>query len=160
MKTMKTKILKSSAAAIGALALCLVTTACNKTRDGTANSSSGGSTAGSVANNDTSGSAASASTASNPAEANANKNASDSTGAAATLPAVNQNPPVSAVEIALMGDPALSSSAKAIQVSAENNKVVLRGSVPSTELKTKIEERAKAAANGMQIDNQITVSSQ
>ena len=156
---MKTKLAKSSIAALGAAVLVLATGACSKSQDRTADTGSSTTSSEVMANND-----AAASAPNNTAAADSTgaiNNAALATGeVAGTLPPVNPNPPVSAVEIALMGDPSLSSAAKNIQVSADDNKLVLRGSVPSNELKDQIEQKVREVAKDVQIDNQITVSSQ
>lgn len=51
------------------------------------------------------------------------------------------------------------SSAQKVQVTTSGNKIILSGTVPSDDLKDKIEDRAEKAAQGWNIDNQIRVSS-
>ena len=62
------------------------------------------------------------------------------------------------VQINLKSDPALASSN--IQVAAENNLVVLRGTVPSEEAKAKAEEIAKKVDRVEKVANHLEVKPQ
>jgi osmotically-inducible protein OsmY len=74
------------------------------------------------------------------------------------MASVNPNPPVSAVQQALKAEPSLKDDARNIDVSASNNKIVLRGSIKNEGLKKKAEKTAKDAASGYEIDNQLSVT--
>jgi hypothetical protein len=67
-------------------------------------------------------------------------------------------PRASAVQQALRSDASVSNWAGNVSVTTENQRVVLRGTVPSQEAKTLIEQRARDAAGGATIDSQLTVS--
>ena len=62
-----------------------------------------------------------------------------------------------AIRQALMKDGELSTSAKNIKVITANGHVTLRGPVKTVQEKAKIDQLAKSAAGGAQIDNQIDV---
>jgi hyperosmotically inducible periplasmic protein len=62
-----------------------------------------------------------------------------------------------AIRQALMKDGELSTSAKNIKVITANGHVTLRGPVKTAQEKTKIDQLAKSAAGGAQIDNQLEV---
>ena len=62
-----------------------------------------------------------------------------------------------AIRQALMKDGELSATAKNIKVLTADGHVTLRGPVKSAQEKTKIEQLAKSAAGGAQIDNQLDV---
>jgi len=62
-----------------------------------------------------------------------------------------------AIRQALMKDDALSMTAKNIKVITANGHVTLRGPVKTVQEKTKIDQLAKSAAGGAQIDNQLDV---
>ena len=63
-----------------------------------------------------------------------------------------------AIRRAVMGDDSLSMTAKNIKIITAGDTVTLRGPVQSAEEKTKIEQLAKSAAGGAQIDNQLEVT--
>jgi uncharacterized protein YrrD len=68
--------------------------------------------------------------------------------------------PVAAIQRAVQADArSLGVKADSIQVRAERDKVVLRGTVPSEAAKDRIENGAERAAAGWDIDNQLKVSS-
>jgi hyperosmotically inducible protein len=58
---------------------------------------------------------------------------------------------------ALMKDSELSTTAKNIKIITANGQVTLRGPVKTAQEKTKIDQLAKSAAGGAQIDNQLDV---
>jgi hyperosmotically inducible periplasmic protein len=62
-----------------------------------------------------------------------------------------------AIRQALMKDGELSMTAKNIKVIAANGQVTLRGLVKTAQEKAKIDQLAKSAAGGAQIDNQLDV---
>ena len=62
-----------------------------------------------------------------------------------------------AIRQALMRDRELSMTAKNIKVITANGQVTLRGPVRSAQEKTKIDQVAKSAAGGAQIDDQLDV---
>ena len=62
-----------------------------------------------------------------------------------------------AIRQALMKDRELSTTAKNIKVITANGQVTLRGPVQSAQEKAKIDQIAKSAAGGVQIDNQLDV---
>jgi len=62
-----------------------------------------------------------------------------------------------AIRQALMKDGELSTTAKNIKVITANGHVTLRGPVKTTQEKAKIDQLAKSAAGGAQIDNQLDV---
>jgi hyperosmotically inducible periplasmic protein len=62
-----------------------------------------------------------------------------------------------AIRQALMKDGELSTTAKNIKVITANGHVTLRGPVKSAQEKAKIDQLAKSAAGGAQIDNQLDV---
>jgi hyperosmotically inducible periplasmic protein len=62
-----------------------------------------------------------------------------------------------AIRRALMKDGELSTSAKNIKVITANGHVTLRGPVKTAQEKAKIDQLAKSAAGGAQIDNQVDV---
>jgi osmotically-inducible protein OsmY len=63
-----------------------------------------------------------------------------------------------AIRQALMKDSALSATAKNIKVITSNGHVTLRGPVRTTEEKAKIDQLAKSAASGAQIEDQLEVT--
>ena len=62
-----------------------------------------------------------------------------------------------AIRQALMKDRVLSTTAKNIKVITANGQVTLRGPVKSAQEKAKIDQIAKSAAGGAQIDDQLDV---
>jgi hyperosmotically inducible protein len=62
-----------------------------------------------------------------------------------------------AIRQALMKDGELSTAAKNIKVITANGHVTLRGPVKTAQEKAKIDQLAKSAAGGAQIDNQLDV---
>jgi hyperosmotically inducible periplasmic protein len=62
-----------------------------------------------------------------------------------------------AIRQALMKDGGLSMTAKNIKVITANGHVTLRGPVKTAQEKAKIDQLAKSAAGGAQIDNQLDV---
>jgi osmotically-inducible protein OsmY len=62
-----------------------------------------------------------------------------------------------AIRQALMKDDELSMTAKNIKVITANGHVTLRGTVKTAQEKAKIDQLAKSAAGGAQIDNQLDV---
>ena len=62
-----------------------------------------------------------------------------------------------AIRQALMKDDELSMTAKNIKVITANGHVTLRGPVKTAQEKTKIDQLARSAAGGAQIDNQLDV---
>jgi hyperosmotically inducible periplasmic protein len=62
-----------------------------------------------------------------------------------------------AIRQALMKDDELSMTAKNIKVITANGHVTLRGPVKTAQEKVKIDQLAKSAAGGAQIDNQLDV---
>ena len=62
-----------------------------------------------------------------------------------------------AIRQALMKDGELSTTAKNIKVITANGQVTLRGPVKTAQEKTKIDQLARSAAGGAQIDNQLDV---
>jgi hyperosmotically inducible periplasmic protein len=62
-----------------------------------------------------------------------------------------------AIRQALMKDGELSMTAKNIKVITANGRVTLRGPVNTAQEKAKIDQLAKSAAGGAQIDNQLDV---
>jgi hyperosmotically inducible periplasmic protein len=63
-----------------------------------------------------------------------------------------------AIRQALMKDPALSATAKNIKVITANGHVTLRGPVKTAQEKAKIDQLAKSAAGGAQIEDQLEVT--
>jgi len=63
-----------------------------------------------------------------------------------------------AIRQALMKDPALSATAKNIKVITANGHVTLRGPVRTAQEKAKIDQLAKSAAGGAQIEDQLEVT--
>ena len=63
-----------------------------------------------------------------------------------------------AIRQALMKDPALSMTAKNIKVITANGHVTLRGPVKTAQEKSKIDQLAKSAAGGAQIEDQLEVT--
>ena len=62
-----------------------------------------------------------------------------------------------AIRQALMKDSELSATAKNIKIITNNGHVTLRGPVKTAQEKAKIDQLAKSAAGGAQIDNQLDV---
>jgi len=62
-----------------------------------------------------------------------------------------------AIRQALMKDGELSTTAKNIKIITANGHVTLRGPVKTAQEKAKIDQLAKSAAGGAQIDNQLDV---
>ena len=62
-----------------------------------------------------------------------------------------------AIRRALMKDSELSTTAKNIKVITTNGQITLRGPVKTAQEKTKIDQLARSAAGGAQIDNQLDV---
>jgi osmotically-inducible protein OsmY len=62
-----------------------------------------------------------------------------------------------AIRQALMKDSELSTTAKNIKIITANGQVTLRGPVKTAQEKAKIDQLAKSAAGGAQIDNQLDV---
>jgi len=62
-----------------------------------------------------------------------------------------------AIRQALVKDSELSMTAKNIKVITNNGQVTLRGPVKNAQEKAKIDQLAKSAAGGAQIDNQVDV---
>ena len=62
-----------------------------------------------------------------------------------------------AIRQALMKDGELSTTAKNIKVITANGHVTLRGPVKTAQEKSKIDQLAKSAAGGAQVDNQLDV---
>ena len=62
-----------------------------------------------------------------------------------------------AIRQALVKDSELSTAAKNIKVITANGQVTLRGPVTSAQEKAKIDQLAKSAAGGAQVDNQLDV---
>ena len=62
-----------------------------------------------------------------------------------------------AIRQALMKDSELSTTAKNIKVITANGQVTLRGAVKNAQEKAKIDQLAKSATGGAQIDNQLDV---
>ena len=62
-----------------------------------------------------------------------------------------------AIRQALMKDGELSTTAKNIKVITANGHITLRGPVKSAQEKAKIDQLARSAAGGAQIDNQLDV---
>ena len=62
-----------------------------------------------------------------------------------------------AIRQALVKDSELSMTAKNIKVMTNNGQVTLRGPVKNAQEKAKIDQLAKSAAGGAQIDNQVDV---
>ena len=62
-----------------------------------------------------------------------------------------------AIRRALMKDPELSTTAKNIKVITANGQVTLRGPVKTAQEKAKVDQIAKSAAGGAQIDDQLEV---
>jgi len=67
---------------------------------------------------------------------------------------------VEAVRQALNNDRSLPAAARQVQVSEQNGKIVLRGTVPNRDLKNTIEDKVEEAAHGWDIDNQISVTAE
>lgn len=63
-----------------------------------------------------------------------------------------------AIRQALMKDGELSTTAKNIKVITANGHVTLRGPVKTAEEKTKIDQLAKSAAGGAQIEDQLEIT--
>jgi osmotically-inducible protein OsmY len=63
-----------------------------------------------------------------------------------------------AIRQALMKDPELSMTAKNIKVVTSNGHVTLRGPVKTAQEKSKIDQLAKSAAGGAQIEDQLEVT--
>ncbi len=66
--------------------------------------------------------------------------------------------PVAEIRRAIQSDSSLAANQNDIQIEAEGNKLVLRGTVLNEDAKDRIEERAERAAPGWDIDNQIRVA--
>src|SRR5678815_3244984 len=62
-----------------------------------------------------------------------------------------------AIRQALMKDSELSTTAKNIKIITNNGQVTLRGPVKNAQEKAKIDQLARSAAGGAQIDNQLDV---
>jgi hyperosmotically inducible periplasmic protein len=62
-----------------------------------------------------------------------------------------------AIRQALMKDSELSTTAKNIKIITANGQVTLRGPVKTTQEKAKVDQIARSAAGGAQIDNQLDV---
>ena len=62
-----------------------------------------------------------------------------------------------AIRQALMKDSELSATAKNIKIITNNGHVTLRGPVKTAQEKVKIDQLAKSAAGGAQIDNQLDI---
>jgi hyperosmotically inducible periplasmic protein len=62
-----------------------------------------------------------------------------------------------AIRQALMKDSELSTTAKNIKIITANGQVTLRGPVKATQEKAKVDQIARSAAGGAQIDNQLDV---
>jgi osmotically-inducible protein OsmY len=62
-----------------------------------------------------------------------------------------------AIRQALMKDSELSTTAKNIKIITANGQVTLRGPVKTAQEKTKVDQIAKSAAGGAQIDDQLDV---
>jgi hyperosmotically inducible periplasmic protein len=62
-----------------------------------------------------------------------------------------------AIRPALMKDSELSTTAKNIKIITDNGQVTLRGPIKNAQEKTKIDQLAKSAAGGTQIDNRLDV---
>lgn len=67
-------------------------------------------------------------------------------------------PPVAEIRRAIQSDASLASNQSDIQVEAQGDKLVLRGTVLNKDAKDKIEDRAEKAAPGWDIDNQLSVA--
>jgi hypothetical protein len=65
--------------------------------------------------------------------------------------------PIEIVRRALQNDDRLRDDADNVDVVARGDRVILRGSVPSDELKERFEEKAESAAGGWRVDNQLQV---
>jgi osmotically-inducible protein OsmY len=63
-----------------------------------------------------------------------------------------------AIRQALMKEPSLSTTAKNIKVITADGHVTLRGPVKTTQEKAKIDQLARSAAGGAQIDDQLEVT--
>ena len=150
MKT--SKFTSRNAAAVSTIALCFAAMACISTAD---NSETYSSTSETEKSADTRAAVASSTDTSGSISAQAN--VSDSL---QTIPPVNPSPPVSAVQQALKSDASLSFSARHVEVSAQNNQLVLRGAVDSQQVKDQVEQKARQAASGWTIDNRIAVAGQ
>jgi hyperosmotically inducible protein len=62
-----------------------------------------------------------------------------------------------AIRQALMKDSELSTTAKNVKIITTNGQVTLRGPVKTAQEKTKVDQIAKSAAGGAQIDDQLDV---
>lgn len=69
----------------------------------------------------------------------------------------NGQAPVDSVR-RVLNDGSLPAEARQVQVSEQNGKLVLTGTVPSQNLKDTIEDKVEQAANGWDVDNQISVA--
>ncbi len=69
----------------------------------------------------------------------------------------NEPAPVEIVRRALQTDDRLRDEADNVDVVARGDRVILRGSVPTDELKERFEEKAESAAGGWRVDNQLQV---
>lgn len=67
-------------------------------------------------------------------------------------------PPVAAVRQAVQAEARSADGPTSVAVAANGDKVVLSGTVPTEDVKERIEERAEQAAQGWDIDNQIRVA--
>src|SRR5678815_3226368 len=63
-----------------------------------------------------------------------------------------------AIRQALIKDSELSTTAKNVKIITNNGQVTLRGPVKTTQEKAKIDQLAKSAAGGAQIENQLEVT--
>lgn len=66
--------------------------------------------------------------------------------------------PVAEIRRAIQSDSSLAANQSDIQVEAQGDKLVLRGTVLNEDTKEKIEDRAEKAAPGWDIDNQLSVA--
>lgn len=67
-------------------------------------------------------------------------------------------PPIAEVRRAIQSDASIAANQSDIQVEAQGDKLVLRGTVLNKDTKDKIEDRAEKAAPGWNIDNQLSVA--
>lgn len=67
--------------------------------------------------------------------------------------------PVEAIRRAVQADAKAAGVQGTVNVVAESDRVVLRGTVPSEDVKERLEERAERVAQGWDIDNQLRVAS-
>jgi hypothetical protein len=79
-------------------------------------------------------------------------------GSDAGLAPVNPHPPVSAVQHALLSDSSIAENAKNIDVTAERGRIVLRGNVPTGQVRNEIKSRAEQAASGYKVDDELKVT--